>query len=90
MDIVIASSDSPAHAFFNCQLPVNVMNRAYALRHGLSASSGQLSKTVTVRSSSYSAFTAVQDFFIVDNLNVNVIMGRGWSDVCTSNTGMYR
>jgi len=89
MDVAIASSDSPAHTFFNYHLPVNIMNRAYALRHDLCDSSGQLSKAITVRLSSYSAFTVVQDLFIVDDLNADVILGRSWADVCASNTGMY-
>jgi len=32
--------------------------------------------------SSYSVFTAVQDLLVVDNLDMDIIMGNDWLEVC--------
>ena len=87
MNVTLA--ESSARAFFNIQLPANVMNRVYAIQHG-HPSDSSLSKTITVSLASHSAFTAVQDFFVVDDLNVDIVMGRGWLEVCSRSASMSK
>jgi len=87
MDVKIANA--PAHAFFNAQLPANAINSAFALQHEFPVTGCSLSKTITVSLSSHSALTAVQDFFVVDNLDVDIIMGKNWLEVCRGSTGAH-